>query len=221
MAKLLRRWGFTPQKPAFSAYEQSPVQVRRWLTQQYPAIRCRAAQQGAVVLWLDEVGLRSQHQSGTSYAPKGQTPVLKKTGQRFSVNLISAISNRGCMVFMVVEENFNGAVFLKFLRKLVKAIDKKVFLIADAHPAHQSKGIELWLSEHTHQIELFFLPLYSPELNPDEFFNQDLKTNGVGKARPRNQQELKALAETFAKKKKRDPEKIKKYFHHKTVKYAL
>jgi transposase len=221
VAKLLRRWGFSPQKPVFSAYEQSPVQVRRWLTEQYPAIRRRAARQGAVVFWLDEVGLRSQHQSGTSYAPKGKTPVLKKTGQRFSVNMISAISNRGCMVFMVVEKNFNTAVFLAFLCKLVKVVDKKVFLIADTHPVHQSKMVERWLREHTCQIELFFLPLYSPELNPDELFNQDLKTNGVGKARPRNQQELKARAQTFAKKKKRNPQKIKKYFHHKIVKYAL
>jgi len=102
VAKLLKGWGFTPQKPAFRAYEQSPKQLRQWLEHQYPAIKRRAAKQDAVILWLDEVGMRSQHQAGTTYAVKGKTPVLPRTGQRFSLNMISAISNRGKMVFMVV-----------------------------------------------------------------------------------------------------------------------
>ena len=220
MAKLLRRWGFTPQKPAFRAYEQSPEQLRQWLEQDYPALRRRAAKEGAVVLWLDEVGMRSQHQAGTTYAPKGKTPVLPRTGKRFSVNMISAISNRGQLIFMVVDGRFNAVVFIRFLQKLLRSVRRKVFLIADSHPVHKEKKVKQWLQEHNERIELFPLPTYAPEINPDEYFNQDLKTNGVGKARPKNKQELKTLAERFANGKKKNPEKVKKYFHPNAVSYA-
>src|SRR3954471_17357812 len=110
VAKLLRRWGFTAQKPAFVAYEQSPAAVRRWLTEEYPAIRRRAQKQRSIVFWGDEAGMRSNHQAGTTYAPKGKTPVVKKSGQHFSLNMISAISNRGQLVFMVVDGRFNSEV---------------------------------------------------------------------------------------------------------------
>ncbi len=180
-----------------------------------------AQKQHGLVLWLDELGLRSQHQAGKSFAPKGKTPVLKKTGQRFYLNEISAISNRGDLVFMVVDGNFNGAVFLAFLKKLIRSFRKKVFLIADAHPVHLGEKISQWLSAHQPKIEMFLLPGYSPELNPDEYFNQDLKTNIVGKARPRNKEELKKAVETFSNRKKKNPGQVKKYFHAKTVRYAL
>ncbi|HEU0143964.1 MAG TPA: IS630 family transposase [Nitrososphaera sp.] len=220
VAKLLRRWGFTPQKPAFRAYEQSPRALRQWLERDYPAIRRRAAQQGAAVLWLDEVGMRSQHQAGTTYAAKGKTPVLPRTGKRFSVHMISAISNRGQLVFMVVDAPFNAVVFIRFLQKLLRSVRRKVFLIADRHPVHGERKVEQWLQEHKARIAFFPLPTYSPEINPDEYFNQDLKTNGVGKARPTNKQELKTLAERFANGKKKNPEKLKKYFHPNEVAYA-
>lgn len=221
MAKLLGRWGFTPQKPAFRAYEQSPEQLRRWLEKAYPAIRRRAAKQGATLLWLDEVGMRSRHQAGTTYAPRGKTPVLLSTGQRFNLNMVSAISNKGQMVFMVVEGSFNGGVFIGFLQKLLRSVNRKVLLIADNHPVHLQKKVQKWLLEHKERVELIPLPTYSPQINPVEYFNQDLKTNAVGKSRPRNKGELKALAERFANGKKRNPEKVKKYFHHEAVIYAL
>jgi transposase len=221
VAKLLLRWGFTPQKPAFRAYEQSPKQLRGWLEHQYPALKRRAAKQGAVILWLDEVGMRSQHQAGTTYAEKGKTPVLQRTGKRFSLNMISAISNRGKMVFMVVDGTFNGVVFIRFLQKLLRSVNRKIFLIADSHPVHLEKKVEKWFREHKERIALIPLPTYSPEINPVEYFNQDLKTNAVGKTRPKNKQELKKLAEIFAKRKKQNPEKVKKSFHNKAVRYAL
>jgi transposase len=220
VAKLLKRWNFTAQKPAFRAYEQSPRQVRKWLTEQYPAIKRKASKQHGLIFWLDEVGMRSQHQAGTTFAPKGKTPVMERTGQRFSLNMISAITNRGQLVFMVVEGSFNGAVFLQFLQQLIRAIRQKVFLIADSHPAHLEKKVVQWLEQHQQNIELFFLPYYSPELNPDEYFNQDLKTNVVGKARPHNKEQLKTRVKAFSNKKKRDPQKVKKYFHPKSVSYA-
>jgi transposase len=195
--------------------------VQKWLKQQYPGIKAIAQKQHGLVLWLDELGLRSQHQAGKSFALKGKTPVLQKSGQRFYLNEISAMSNRGHLVFMVVDGNFNGSVFLAFLNKLVKSFRQKVFLIADRHPAHKTKGVKQWLAANSQSIELFFLPPYSPELNPDEYFNQALKTNIVGKARPRHKQELKTIVTAFSIRKKNNPKKVKKYFHAKTVNYAL
>ena len=220
MAKLLKRWGFTAQKPAFRAYEQSPWQVRRWLKEQYPAIRRKAQRQHGLIFWLDETGMRSGHQAGATYAKKGKTPVLKKTGKRFSLHMISAITNGGRMVFMVVDGRFNGAVFVRFLQQLVKSTRQKLFLIADNHPVHLQKTIMQWTEHQKGKIELFFLPTYSPELNPDEYFNQDVKTNVVGKSRPGSKKELKKAVEAFSNAKKTNPHKIKRYFHAKPVKYA-
>ena len=167
-------------------------------------LSCHAAQgcpTRAAVLWLDEVGMRSQHQAGTTYAVKGKTPVLPRTGKRFRVHMISAISNPVQLVFMVVDGPFNAVVIIRFLQKLLRSVKRKVFLIADRHPVHGERKVEQWL-------------------NPNEYFNQDLKTNGVGKARPTNKQELKTLAEWFANEKKKNPEKVKKYFHPNNVAYA-
>jgi len=191
------------------------------LGEAYPRIRQRAQKQRGVVLWLDELGVRSQHTAGKSYAPKGKTPVLRKTGNRFYLSVVAAISNQGQLVFMVVEGNFNGAVLVRFVDKLIKSFDKKVFLIADNHPVHLGRKISEWLAAHKQQIEMCLLPGYSPELNPVEYFNQDVKNNAAAKARPSNKQELKKVVETFAKRKKKNPEQVKKYFHADKVKYAL
>jgi len=220
VSRLLKHWGFTPQKPAFRAYEQSPAAVKKWLEEQYPRIKRLAQKQGGIIVWLDELGLRSTHQTGKSFAPKGKTPVLKKSGNRFSLHQISAISNQGHLVFMVVDGTFNGAVMVAFLSRLIRSLRQKVFLIADAHPVHQGQKVEQWLREHQHRIESYFLPGYSPELNPDEYFNQDLKTNVAGKARPSNKQELKKAVEAFSLRKKRHPQQVINYFHAPPVRYA-
>jgi transposase len=221
VTKLLHSWNFTAQKPAFRAYEQSPAAVRRWIEQQYPAIRQAAKRQCGLIFWLDETGMRSQHQAGTSFSPRGKTPLIKRSGQRFSLNMVSAISNRGHLVFMIVEGSFNGKVFIKFLSKLIKTIGVKVFVIVDGHPVHREKQVGKWLEAHRKQIALSFLPSYSPELNVDEYFNQDLKTNLVGKIRPHNKRQLKMMAQAFTRKTKRNPQKVKRYFHAKAVRYAI
>ena len=126
----------------------------------------------------------------------------------------------GTLVFMVVDGTFNGEVFLRFLHKLVKSTVRKVFLIADGHPVHKQTKVELWIDRHQENIELFFLPGYSPELNPDEYFNQDLKTNLVEKSRPGDKKQLIALVKAFSNKRKRHPQKVMNYFHAKAVRYA-
>jgi transposase len=176
VGRYLRAWGFSPQKPMRRAYEQSDEAVRRWLEVDYPQLVKRAYRERAEILWADESGLRSDHTAGRSWAPVGQTPVTKGTGQRFGANMIAAISNAGTLRFRVFDEKFTGAVFLDFLKRLVKdAKGRKLMLIIDGHPAHRARIVRDWVAHHPDLIELHFLPGYSPELNPAECLNQDVK----------------------------------------------
>jgi transposase len=193
VGRYLRAWGLTPQKPVRRAYEQNPAAVRQWLEEEYPSIREQARQCKAQIHWLDEMGLRSDHQAGRSYGRRGQTPVVFGTGQRFRCNMISSITNRGRLAFMIFRQHFTARVFLNFLGRLLRLTRKtrkKVFLIVDGHPVHKSRSVSRWLAEHREQIRIFYLPSYSPELNPDELLNQDVKTNALGRVRPVNVQKM-------------------------------
>jgi transposase len=220
VGRYLKSWGYTPQKPITKAFEQNPERVKEWLEKEYPAIKKRAAKEKAVIYFEDEVGMRSDHQAGKSYAPKGETPVIKKTGQRFSLNMVSAISNKGHVEFMILDGTFNGGVFLEFLIRLIKYKQQKVFLVADGHSAHKTKTIKAWLEENKNRIELFFLPPYSPELNAQEYVNQDLKTNVIGKKRPANKAQMRNNVEEFMNNRKNNRRQVQKYFHVSHVQYA-
>src|SRR5918995_200674 len=189
----LRGWGFSPQKPQHRALEQNPAAVARWLSEEFPAICAQARREGGVVLWLDEMGVRSDAAGGPSWAPMGQTPVIKRTGKRFRVNMLSAISNQGLLRFRLFVGSFTGPVFIDFLRRLLRDCDgRRVHLIVDGHPVHRAKAVSAWVGRHGDQIELHFLPGYSPELNPVELLNHDVKANAAGRRRPRSAGELRA-----------------------------
>jgi transposase len=192
-----RRWapicvgGVQPQKPQHRALEQDPAAVARWLAEDSPAICAQAKREGGVVLWLDEMGVRSDAAAGRSWAPVGQTPVIKGTGKRFRVNMVSAISNAGRLRFRLFTGSFTGAVFIDFLGRLVRDCGgRKVHLIVDGHPVHRAKLVSAWVGRHADRIELHFLPGYSPELNPVEQLNQDVKANAAGRRRARSAAEL-------------------------------
>jgi transposase len=216
----LKTWGFTPQKPVRRAFEQNSAAVQRWLTEIYPAITRRAKEEKALIYWGDETGLRSDHQTGRSYGLKGKTPVIPGTGQRFSINMISAITNRGNLNFMTFEGTFRVKTFKEFMRRLCKQAGRKIFLIVDGHPVHRAKLIQKWREEHRSEIEIFYLPGYSPELNPDELWNQDLKSNALGKRRPRTKAEMKADVQFYGRSTQRHPEIVKGYFEEEHVRYA-
>ena len=220
VGRCLRRWGFTPQKPLRRAYERDPEAVRRWLKKQYPAIRARARRERATIFWGDETGMRSDHQAGRSWGRRGQTPVVPGTGKRFRCNMISAITNRGKLAFMVFEGRFKTPVFVTFLRRLIRHSRRKTFLIVDGHSVHISAAVERWANRHSTKIRLFFLPGYSPELNPDELLNQDVKTNAVGRKRPRDKVELMRNVRRFMRSTQRLPQKVRNYFHKDEVRYA-
>lgn len=220
VGRYLKSWGYTPQKPIHKAFEQKPEKVKKWLEEEYPAIKEQSKKENGVIYFGDETGCRSDHQAGRSYAPKGKTPIVKKTGKRFSVNMISAISNRGHLQFMILEGTFNSNEFLKFLKHMIRYSKQKIFFITDNHPAHKTKMLQEWLEENKERIEVFFIPPYSPELNAQEYLNQDVKTNVVGKKRPINKEQMKSNVRDFMNLRKKDRMQVKKYFHVKHVQYA-
>lgn len=220
VGRYLKRWGFTPQKPMRRAFEQNPDQVRQWLEEEYPTIRKQAKKEKARIFWGDEMGLRSDHAVGRTFGLRGQTPVISRTGKRFGCNMISAITNQGHLNFMVFKDRFQAEVLLEFLHRLVRQYSQKIFLIVDRHPVHRSKKVKSWLALHLDQIELFFLPGYSPELNPDELLNQDVKSNTIRKYRPNNQDDMLKSVRSFLRKRQRQPHIVERYFLGKYVRYA-
>ena len=220
IGRYLHAWGLTAQRPAKRALEQNPAQVRYWLKTKYPAIVRAAKEEKAQIWWGDESGLRSDHQTGTTWGEKGKTPVVKQSGKRISCNMVSAITNQGKLVFMVFSERLNGDVFVRFLERFVKHQKQKVFLILDRYSVHTSKRVKEWVAAHQEHIRLFYLPSYSPELNPDELLNQDLKSNALRTRRPSSKEELMGKMRSFLRSKQRQPAKVMRYFEEENVQYA-
>jgi transposase len=219
VGRYLKSWGFTPQKPIRRAFEQNPVEVQRWLKETYPGIRTQALREKAEIYWGDETGMRSDHAAGRSYGRRGQTPVIPRSGQRFGCNMISAITNRGRLYFLVFDQEFKAPVFVKFLERLLRQIRRKVFLILDGHPVHRSRVAKAWLARNQQRLRVFLLPGYSPELNPDELLNQDVKTNAVGRQPPLDVDELMSVR-GFMRSKQRRPDAVRSYFRGRHVSYA-
>lgn len=220
VGRYLCHWGFTPQKPLRRAYERDPVAVKRWLKEEFPAIRAAAKREKAEIHWGDQMGLRSDHQSGTSYGRRGKTPVIPATGQRFGCNMMSTLTNRGVLTFMVFQRRFTAPVCIQFLRRLIRQRKRKVFLILDRHPVHRSATVRRWIEQNADRLRLYFLPGYSPELNPDEYLNHDVKANAVGRTRPATPKRMIDLVRGYLRIKQARPELIAAFFHHPDVRYA-
>jgi transposase len=219
VGRYLKAWGFTPQRPARRALEQNPVAVRCWLDEEYPALQARAKREKAVILWADQMGVRSDQPGGRSYAPRGRTPVIPATGRRFACNQMSALSNQGTLYFMVFRRRFRGPVFVEFLRRLARQVKRKVYLVVDRHPVHRAARTQAWLRPRAARIALVFLPPYSPELNPDEYLNQDVKAEAA-RERPRDAAELEAKLRSYLRATQRRPELVRRYFQAQPVRYA-
>lgn len=216
----LRSWGYTPQKPKKRAYEQSPKAVQKWLEEEYPSIKQRAKQENAQIHWGDETGVRNNSQHGRSYAPKGKTPVKKSMAKRFSTNMISTVTNQGKVEFMIYSGTMNADRFIVFLKQLIKDKEQKVYLILDNLRVHHGKVVKNWAQEHSENIELFYLPSYSPEKNPDEYLNCDLKQGLSQKPAPKNQEKLSEHLKEHMIFLQGNPERVRKYFQHKDIQYA-
>jgi len=198
MGSYLARWGYTPQKPLRRAYEQDPAAVRRWLRREYPAIAARAKAEGGVIFWGDESGLRSDDVRGRSYAPRGETPVVRPNHRRANVGLVSAVSNRGEVRWMILDGAIKAPTLIRFLERLVRA----------------------WLGDRQDQIEVFYLPAYSPDLNPDEGLNGDVKQAVTARPLARSKGQLKQAVVNHMRSLSRRPERIRSFFHHPQFRYA-
>ncbi len=220
VGKYLARWGFTAQKPIRRAYEQDPAAVRRWLRREYPALVARARQARGVVFWGDETGLRSDDVRGRSYAPRGRTPAVRVCHKRAKLSLITAVTNRGKLRWMVVDGAVNAPTFIRFLERLIREARCKVFLILDRLKAHRAHLTQDWLAEHRSEIEAHYLPAYSPELNPDEGVNADLKQTVPRKAPARSKQQLKRAAISHMRSLSKRPQRIRSIFQHPQFRYA-
>lgn len=220
IGRYLKRWGMSPQKPVRRAYERNDKAIAQWLHQEYPAITRQAKREKAVIYWGDEMGLRSDHIAGTSYALRGHTPLVRATGQRFGCNMISAITNRGKLAFMVFHGKFDARLFVEFMRRLLKQAATRVYLIVDGHPVHRSVIARDFVRDNAKRLRLIRLPGYCPELNPDELLNQDVKTNALGKIRPTNRAEMMTGVRSHLYRRKRQPQIIRNLFQEKHVRYA-
>lgn len=220
VGRYLARWDLTSQKPRRRAFEQDSEEVRQWLEHRYPSIRDHAKRVGAEIYWADEMGVRSDHVAGRSYGRRGQTPVIPGTGKRFGCNMISAITNREHLVFMVFKGRFVSKVFIDFLSRLHKQVGGRVVVILDSHPVHKSAEVRRWIKGTNGEMELYYLPGYSPELNPDEYLNQDVKANAAGTQRPTNQGEMISNVRGYLRSTQRTRGAVTKYFQAKEVRYA-
>ena len=217
---LLKRLGFSSQKPIKQAYQRNPKKVEQWLNETYPKIKTRAMQEGARIYWADEMGIQSTDNRGCTYGLVNQTPVIKKTGSRFKVNMLAAISPQGFMNWMVFEDSFTSEKFIEFLGRLVRQIKQKVFLILDNHSVHHSKKVKAYVQKHKDKLELFYLPAYCPDMNPQELVNQDVKANSNNFMPLKCMENLTINLRYYLTQIQFDEFKIKKFFTKKETAYA-
>lgn len=216
----LRRRGFTPQRPARRAAEQNPADLDRWRAEVYPGIAAEATAAGAEVHWLDEMGLRADHNPGTGYSPRGTPPTARVSGNRHRVNVISTLTNAGTLRFSVFAGRFTAAVFLAFLARLLRSTTGVVFLVADGHPVHRSRKVAEWVSEHADRLRLFFLPPYCPELNPTEYLNNAVKGTVPRVRRAMDKKELAGQVRSYLRTAQKRKGVLRRFFKAKPVRYA-
>src|SRR3954451_6754779 len=220
VGKYLARWGFTAQKPIRRAYEQDPAAVRRWLRRDYPAIVARARRARGIIFWGDETGLGSDDVRGRGYAPRGRTPVVRVCHKRASLSLISAVANKGELRWMIVDGALKAPTLIRFLERLIREARRTVFLILARLRVPRARLVQDWLAEHSSRIEVHYLPPYSPDLNPDEGLNADLKQAIPRRAPARSKQQLKRAAISHMRSLAKRPQRIRSIFQHPQFRYA-
>ena len=219
VGRLMKRLGFTPQRPLYRAWQQDEEWVAQWREQEFPKIAARAKREGAVVLFADESGIRSDHHAGTTWAPEGCTPVVKVTGARYGLNMLSAISATGQLRFMTVEGRVNGTVLRDFLGRLITGVDRKIFLIVDGHPAHKSRLVKRFVEDNAERLELFYLPPYSQQFNPDKLVWGHVKSR-VAKATVQTKDDLKNMVQRTLRRLQQLPHVDAGFFRAPTCRYA-
>ena len=219
VGRLLRKLGMSPQRPLHRAYQQNPEAVGRWKDEEYPAIRAQAEAQGATIWFADEAGIRSDCHAGTTWSLVGQTPQVKNTGARYSVNMISVVSAKGALRFAVYEGNTSAATFIGFCKRLLHDAPGPVYLIVDGHPAHRATATKQFAASTQGRLKLFFLPGYSPGLNPDEWVWKNVKHDRIGKTGVTSKQDLKARAIGALRRLQKRPRLVRAFFADPHLRY--
>ncbi len=220
VGRLLAQLGITPQKPLWRAYQQDPERVRQWVEEQYPSIAKEAKRLGAEVWFADESGLRSDYHAGTTWGAKGKTPVVRSTGARHRLNLLSVVNRRGRIRFMIEKGGVNGEVMCRFLDRLMVGSSRPVFLIWDGHPTHKSREVVAKIRSTNGKLRVYLLPGYSPELNPGEGVWREVKAHRLGRAGVFTFADMKSKALGALRHLAHRPDKIRKLFCTPTTRYA-
>jgi hypothetical protein len=208
------------QKPVRRTYERNGEAIGRWLSEDYPKLVRQAKRGKATIYRGNEMGSGSDHISGKSVAPAGQTPVVRATGKRFGCNIISALTNRGALAFMVFEGRFKNVVCIEFMKRMLNRATRKIYLIVDGHPVHWSAAAKKFVVENAERLRLIRLPGYCPELNPDKLLDQEVKTNAMGKSRPTNKAEMIDSVRRHLHRRQKQPHVRQNLFHEKHVRYT-
>lgn len=220
VGRYLARWGFTAKRPRRHSRDQDPDEVREWLEKTYPAIEGRAEREGATIYWGDETGVAADHLPATGYAPRGEPATIDVPDRHVRASQISAVSNTGEVRFMTYTQTMNAALFLVFLERLLRSTTGKVFLIVDRLRAHMTPEVQEWVAARRERIEVFYLPRYAPEVNPDEYLNNDLKGQINKKGLPHDAREVRSRIQEFMRRRLHLPEHVMQYFRHPSVQYA-
>jgi len=216
----LRKWGMTCQRPTKRAYFCDNVKLDRFIREEYPSIAKRAKEEHAEIYWGDETGLDNREHYARGFAPKGQPPVIAVESKKERVNMMSALTNKGKLRFMFFERNVAQQEFIEFMRRMIHDVPQKVFFIVDNLKVHHGKKVQEWLEKHKERIEVFYLPPYAPEINPDEYFNNGLKHNVHKGVEPRTKKDIKHKAEGYMRKLQHKSALVEAFFHHPKVAYA-
>ncbi len=221
MSEYLKRWGMTCQRPSKKAYFQDSVKLNKFMHEYYPAIVKKAKQEDAEIYWGDETGINNREYHVRGYSPKGKTPEIASFSKIEKINMISAITNHGTCRFMCYDENMTQQLFIEFMERLVKDANRKVLFIVDNLKVHHGKIVKEWLASHKNEIELFFTSPYSPEINPDEYLNHNLKQSVHSGIIPHKKEQIQTKTEAFMQDMQNNANKVKAIFKHKKLKYIL
>ena len=221
VGRLLAQLGISCQKPLYHALERDEGLVQKWLKQEYPKIKARARREKADIFFGDAAHMRSDHHAGRTWGKRGETPVVVSSGARYSMSLISAVTSRGHMRFMIKEKGgVNADVFIEFLTRLMTGSKNRIFLIVDRGPAHVAKKTKAFVASLGGRLRLFYLPPYSPERNPDELVWKHLKADTVGRASLISFRDFKYKVRSSMLSLQRSPAKIRTFFQKPSLRYA-
>lgn len=219
VGRLLRKIGLSPQKPLHRAFQQNPKLIQSWIDEEFPKIKALAKREKAEIFFGDEAGVRSDYHAGTTWGTRGETPVVVSTGARFTINMISAISSKGALRFLTVKGGVGARVFVTFLKRLLLGAKRPLFLILDGHPSHRSKLVREFVASTKGRLRIFFLPAYSPQLNPDELVWNNVK-NRVGRSILAGPVDLKKRVNSQLRWLQKNPSVVRNFFQEPHVRYA-